>query len=334
MQRTRILITGAAGFIGSSLTRELVHRGYDVRGVDNLSTGRIENLAEVLPSMQFVEGDLLDTSLIGDLCGGVDVIFHEAALPSVFDSVVDPLRSHQSNVEGTLRLLIAAKRQRVRRVVYAASAAAYGESETGPKHEAMAPAPISPYAVQKLAGEHYMQSFARVYGMETVCLRYFNVYGPFQSANSPYSGVLARFISEMLAGNPVTIFGDGNQSRDFTYIEDVIQANLLAAAAPADIASGRVYNAAYGKSHTLMETHRALCDLLGRRGCVVFMPPRQGDILHSRADIQRAQDDLGYHPRVDFVEGLRRTVNWYASHQLGGTLVVGPSTGSQADLLK
>ncbi len=309
----KILITGAAGFIGSSLARDLVHKGYDVRGLDNLSTGRLSNLAGVLPSMQFVEGDLRDTELVTDLCQDVDVIFHEGALPSVPKSVMDPLKSHQSNVEGTLSLLLAAKQAGVRRVVYAASSSAYGESESLPKHEAMPTAPISPYAVQKLTGEHYMQSFARVYGMETVCLRYFNVFGPFQAADSPYSGVLAKFITSMLAGKPVTMNGDGSQSRDFTYIENVLHANMLAATAPADKVSGKVYNAACGKRYSLLETHSILCDLLGRSEAPTFGPPRSGDIQHSLADIRKAQSDMGYQPSVDFVEGLRRTVDWYAN---------------------
>lgn len=310
-----VFITGVAGFIGSALAREFVREGCEVRGLDNLSTGRMSNLAEVLPSMEFVEGDLRDTELVAELCRGVDVVFHEGALPSVPKSVLDPLKSHQSNVEGTLSLLLAAKQKGVGRVVYAASSSAYGESETLPKHEAMPTAPISPYAVQKLTGEHYMQSFARVYGMETVCLRYFNVFGPFQAADSPYSGVLAKFITSMLTGTSVTMFGDGSQSRDFTYIDNVVQANRLAASAPAETVSGRVYNVACGKRHSLLETHRILGELLGHTKEPVFGPPRQGDIQHSLADIHRAQQDLGYQPGIDFVEGLRRTVEWYAAER-------------------
>lgn len=313
MHGKKVLITGAAGFIGSWLTRELVHRGSEVIGLDNLSTGQINNLNDVLHAMQFVQGDLRETRLVAELCRGVDVVFHQGALASVTNSVVDPLLSHQSNVEGTLSLLLAAREEGVRRVVYAASSSAYGDSEILPKHEAMPTAPISPYAVQKLAGEHYMQCFASVYGMETVCLRYFNVFGPFQSADSPYSGVLAQFITAMLAGQAVTIYGDGKQSRDFTYIENIVQANLLASSAPANVVSGRVYNVACGHGYSVLETHQRLCALMGRSNAVVYRPERRGDIRHSVANIHRAQEDLGYHISVNFIEGLRRTVAWHES---------------------
>ena len=313
MHGKKVLITGAAGFIGSWLARELVHRGSEVIGLDNLSTGQINNLNDVLHAMQFVQGDLRETRLVAELCRGVDVVFHQGALASVTNSVVDPLLSHQSNVEGTLSLLLAAREEGVRRVVYAASSSAYGDSEILPKHEAMPTAPISPYAVQKLAGEHYMQCFASVYGMETVCLRYFNVFGPFQSADSPYSGVLARFITAMLAGQAVTIYGDGKQSRDFTYIENIVQANLLASSAPANVVSGRVYNVACGHGYSVLETHQRLCALMGRSNAVVYRPERRGDIRHSVANIHRAQEDLGYHISVNFIEGLRRTVAWHES---------------------
>ncbi len=308
----KILITGAAGFIGSALARALVAQGHEVRGVDNLSAGRTENLRGVLRSMRFVDGDLRDAELLAELCRGVDVIFHQAAVASVPKSVLDPLGSHQSNLEATLSVLMAARREGVARVVYASSSSAYGESPVLPKHESMLPAPISPYAAQKLAGEHYMDSFARVYGMETVSLRYFNVFGPFQSADSPYSGVLARFITDMLAGKRVTIHGDGHQSRDFTYVDNVVHANLLAAAAPAATVSGRVYNVACGERQSLLEVHAMLNRLLDRRAAPIFGPAREGDIQHSLADIGRARQDLGYRPKVDFAEGMRRTVEWYA----------------------
>lgn len=309
----RMLVTGAAGFIGSSLVRELCAQGHEVRGIDNLVTGKLENLSDVLDQMNFSEGDVCDESLIRSLCQDVDVVFHEAALPSVAKSVLDPSTSHQANIEGTFSVLMAARDMGVKRIVYAASSSAYGESPTLPKHEGMLPAPISPYAVQKLAGELYMQSFARVYNIETVCLRYFNVFGPGQAADSPYSGVLAKFITSMLTGIVPTIYGDGNQSRDFTYIDNVVRANLLAAFAPADKVSGKIYNIACGKNYSLLETYELLAHLIEFRKLPVFAPPRNGDIRHSLASIEKAQQDFGYTPTVGFEEGLSRTVDWYAN---------------------
>ncbi len=309
----RMLVTGAAGFIGSSLVRELCAQGHEVRGIDNLVTGKLENLSDVLDLVNFSEGDVCDESLIRSLCQDVDVVFHEAALPSVAKSVLDPSTSHQANIEGTFSVLMAARDMGVKRIVYAASSSAYGESPTLPKHEGMLPAPISPYAVQKLAGELYMQSFARVYNIETVCLRYFNVFGPGQAADSPYSGVLAKFITSMLTGIVPTIYGDGNQSRDFTYIDNVVRANLLAAFAPADKVSGKIYNIACGKNYSLLETYELLAHMIEFRKLPVFAPPRNGDIRHSLASIEKAQQDFGYAPTVGFEEGLSRTVDWYAN---------------------
>lgn len=312
----RILVTGAAGFIGSSISRELLAQGHDVTGVDNLITGTQENIDSLGSRMNFERGDIRGADLMRRLCQGTEVIFHEAALPSVPKSVLDPLTSHQSNIEGTLTVLLAAREAGVRRLVYAASSSAYGESATLPKVETMITAPISPYAVQKLTGEHYMQSFARVYQMETVCLRYFNVFGPHQAADSPYSGVLAKFITSMLSGHAPTIYGDGSQSRDFTFIQNVVEANLLAAFAPAHKVSGNVYNVACGTSYTLLQTFEILAEILSFRDRPVFGAARNGDIQHSLADIRKAASDLGYQPTVDFLEGLKRTVDWYASkHQ-------------------
>ncbi|MGC8548836.1 MAG: SDR family oxidoreductase [Acidobacteriaceae bacterium] len=308
----KVLVTGAAGFVGSAIARRLVGDGHAVVGVDNLITGNLENLAAVRERMEFHEEDIRDGAAMERLCEGVEVIFHEAALPSVPKSVLDPLTSHQNNIEGTLMVLLAARAKGVRRVVYAASSSAYGESPTLPKHEGMAPAPISPYAVQKLTGELYMQSFTRVYGLETVSLRYFNVFGPYQAANSPYSGVLAKFITAMLTNGSPVANGDGQQSRDFTYIDNVVEANLLAATAPAERVSGKVYNVACGTRFSLLETFRILKEITGFAGELQFGPPRTGDIQHSLAAIEQAREDLGYAPAVDFVEGLRRTVGWYA----------------------
>lgn len=306
----RYLVTGAAGFIGSSIARALVARGDTVRGVDNFLTGRRANL-EGLEAMEFVEGDLTDPRTAAAVCRGIDVIFHEAALPSVPASVADPARTHLHCATATLSLLGAAREAGAGRVIYAGSSSAYGESPTLPKHEQMAPDPISPYAVAKLAGEQYMRVFARVYGMETVVLRYFNVFGPRQDPSSQYSGVLAVFCRRMLAGEQPAIHGDGEQSRDFTYIDNVVRANLLAAAAPAERVRGRVINAATGRRITLNETFRILRELTGYRGEPAYGPPRAGDIRDSLADIRLAGELLAYAPEVDFAEGLRRTVAWY-----------------------
>jgi len=320
----RVLVTGAAGFIGSSLVKQLVTDGHIVIGVDNLITGKLENLQPVRRQMDFQQFDIRERDAIAKLCARVDVIFHEAALPSVPKSVLDPATSHMHNVEGTLSLLLAARDAGVPRVVYAASSSAYGESVILPKHEGMPTAPISPYAVQKLAGEHYMQSFARVYGMETVCLRYFNVFGPCQAADSPYSGVLAKFITSMLTGTAPTICGDGTQSRDFTYVQNVVRANIQAASAPGEAVSGKVYNIACGERHTLLDTYETLARLTGFSGPPKIAPPRKGDILHSQADIARARQDLSYEPEVGFEEGLSRTVEWYAQQMRADAEAVEP----------
>jgi UDP-glucose 4-epimerase len=305
------LITGAAGFIGCSLARAVLAQGDQVRGIDNFATGRRENIAGILSQIDFREADLLDLNSLHDACLGVDYVFHEAAIPSVPKSVLDPLGSNQANVDGTVHLLIAARDAKVKRVVYAASSSAYGDTPTLPKHEDMLPNPISPYAVAKLAGEHYMKSFYRCYGLETVCLRYFNIFGPRQDPTSPYSGVLAKFITQMLRSEQPTILGDGTQSRDFTYIDNAVHANLLAAKAPAAEVAGQVFNVATGKRFDLNETFRLLKKIIGYTGDVKYGPERAGDVKHSLADLTRAERHLGYKPQVDFEEGLRRTVDWY-----------------------
>ncbi len=305
------LITGAAGFIGSSLARGLLERGHQVRGIDNLSTGKRDNLADLTGKMDFREVSLLDSAAVADACRGVDYVLHEGAIPSVPRSVADPVESNRANVDGTVNLLVAARDAKVKRVVYAASSSAYGETPTLPKREDMTPSPISPYAVAKLAGELYMTSFYRCYGLGTVSLRYFNIFGPYQDANSQYSAVLAKFITRMLRGEAPTIFGDGEQSRDFTYIENVVEANLKAATAPADGVTGRVFNIAAGQRATLNNTFSLLKKLTGYQGDAIYAPPRAGDIKHSLADISAAQKHLGYRVVVEFEEGLRRTVEWY-----------------------
>ncbi|MGH9649233.1 MAG: NAD-dependent epimerase/dehydratase family protein, partial [Terriglobales bacterium] len=251
-----------------------------------------------------------------------DYVLHQAAIPSVPRSVADPLESNRANVDGTVNLLVAARDAKVKRVVYAASSSAYGETPTLPKREDMTPSPISPYAVAKLAGEMYMTSFYRCYGLETVSLRYFNVFGPHQDANSQYSAVLARFITLMLRGEAPTVFGDGEQSRDFTFVENVVQANLLAATVPPDGVAGRVFNIAAGHRVTLNLIFQLLKKLTGYSGDMRYEPARAGDIKHSQADISAAQKHLGYRVVVDFEEGLRRTVEWYR-HQVGAKTVAG-----------
>lgn len=306
----KYLVTGAAGFIGRSIAAALLARGESVRGVDNLITGKRANLAG-LEAMEFIEGDLRDPDVCARVCAGVEIVFHEAALASVPRSVADPVSTNECCVTASLNMLMAARESGVRRVVYAGSSSAYGEAPELPKHEEMLPSPISPYAVAKLAAEHYMSAFARVYGLETVVLRYFNVFGPHQDPTSHYSGVLAIFCRKMLAGEQPTIYGDGEQSRDFTYIENVVHGNLLAAAAPAEKVSGKMVNLATGSRITLNQTFAILRELTGYRGEPAYGADRAGDIRDSLADIWRARELLGYEPVVDFREGLRRTVEWY-----------------------
>jgi UDP-glucose 4-epimerase len=307
------LITGIGGFIGSSLARALLSRSEKVRGVDNFSTGKQENLTEIADRIDFHNSDITDLDAMHKACAGVDFVLHQAAIPSVPKSVVDPLGSNRANVDGTVNVLVAARDAKVKRVVYAASSSAYGDTPTLPKHEAMKPDPISPYAVAKLASEQYMISFYRCYGLETVCLRYFNIFGPRQDPSSPYSGVLAKFITQMLHSEQPTINGDGEQSRDFTYIDNTVEANLLACKADSAKAAGQVFNVATGRRVTLNETFKALQPLTGYSGRPKYGPERGGDVKHSLADISKAEAGLGYKPKVNFEEGLRRTVDWYRS---------------------
>lgn len=305
------LITGVAGFIGSSLARAILNQGGQVRGFDNFSTGRRENLAEIRDRVDLVESDILDLDAIRHACRGVDYVLHQAAVPSVPKSVLDPLGNNSANVDGTVNLLVAARDAKVKRVIYAASSSAYGDTPVLPKREDMLPSPISPYAVAKLASEHYMASFYRCYGLETVSLRYFNVFGPRQDPTSPYSGILAKFITQMLGGEQPTIFGDGEQSRDFTYVDNAVDANLLACHAPAGNVAGRVFNVATGQRVSLNETFQTLKKIIGFTGKANYGAERTGDVKHSLADISRAQESLGYAPKVGFEEGLQKTVEWY-----------------------
>lgn len=313
----RYLITGAAGFIGSHLAHALVARGEEVRGLDNFETGLRSNLADIADRIDLREADLRDADAVRRACDGVDFVLHQGALPSVPRSVKEPRPSHETNIDGTFNVLEGARAAGVKRVVYAASSSAYGNQPGFPRVESMSPQPISPYAVQKLNGELYMQSYWRVYGLETVCLRYFNIFGPRQVPDSPYSGVMARFILQMLRGEQPVIFGDGEQGRDFTYIDNVVTANLLSLSSPATLVAGRVFNVACGERHTLNETYNILATLLGFSRPCMHGPERDGDVRDSLADISAAREALGYSPQVGFEEGLRRTVAWYRDEFAG-----------------
>ncbi len=304
----KFLITGAAGFIGSSLARAALAEGAEVVGLDDLSAGKRENI-DGLP-MDFREASILDPQALRDACRGVDYVFHEAAVASVPKSVEDPLGTNDINLNGTLQVLEAARHAAVKRLMYAASSAAYGNAPEQPKRETMLPEPVSAYAVQKVAGEHYLSSYARTYGLETVSLRYFNIFGPRQDPTSQYSGVLARFISMMMRGETPTIFGDGLTSRDFTYIDNVVSANLLAARAHSSV-SGRVFNVATGRRVTLLDAFEAIKQITGYKGGVNFQPERNGDVKHSLADISLSRDKLGYEVVADLHYGLEKTIAWY-----------------------
>jgi nucleoside-diphosphate-sugar epimerase len=309
------LVTGGAGFIGSSIARALLKRGDKVRVLDNFFSGKRENLAEVAADIDLIEGDIRDAATVARACAGVEVVFHEAAIPSVPRSLADPISSNDVNIAGTLTVLHEAKKAGVRRLVYAASSSAYGDTPTLPKVETMRPAPLSPYAVGKLTGEHYCAVFAGAYGLETVSLRYFNVFGARQDPKSEYAAVIPRFVTAGLAGQGVTIFGDGTQSRDFCYIDNTVEANLAAASAPAASASGRVFNVACGAATTLNDVARMIGEHLKRPLAITYAPSRVGDVKHSLADIAAARTALGYRGAISFEEGLRRTIAWYAERR-------------------
>lgn len=305
----RSLVTGGAGFIGSHLVEALVERGGEVVVLDDLSTGKRANLAAVSGRIEFHEGSVSDPAAAARACAGVDVVYHQAALASVPRSVDAPLESHAACATGTLVMLDAARRAGARRFVYAASSSCYGDQPTASKRESDLPGPLSPYAAAKLAGEMYCLAFHRSYGLETVALRYFNVFGPRQDPQGAYAAVIPRFIAALLAGEPLTLYGDGGQSRDFTYVENVVRGNLLAAESPR--AAGRVLNMANGRSYSLLDLIAALERLTGRSAVVRREPPRVGDVRDSLADITLARELLGYEPSVDFAEGLRRSLEWY-----------------------
>jgi nucleoside-diphosphate-sugar epimerase len=305
----RVLVTGGAGFIGSHLSRALVARDQGVRVLDDFSSGKRANLSDLAGRIEIVEGSILDQATLERAMDGVEIVYHEAAIPSVPRSMAAPLASHQANATGTLNVLEAARTRSVRRVVYAGSSSAYGETPTLPKVESMAAAPLSPYAVSKLAGEHYCQVYARAFGVETVVLRYFNVFGPRQDPNSQYAAVIPKFVTAALEGGQPVIFGDGTQSRDFCFIDNVIEANMLAA--DAREASGQVFNIACGKATDLNQVVKLIAAALGTALRPTYETGRVGDVKHSLADISAAQKVLGYTAPVSFEDGLLRTIEWY-----------------------
>ena len=308
----RYLVTGGAGFIGSNTVDELVRRGHSVVVLDDLASGKEENLAEFRNKITFLKGSINDLETLQKACHQADFVIHLAARTSVPRSVKDPIETNRINVDGTLNVLVAARDNKVKRVVFAASSSIYGETPTLPKVETMQPQPISPYGVSKFVGELYAQTFGRCYGLETVCLRYFNIFGPRQDPDSPYSGVLSRFATAFLDGTQPTVFGDGNQTRDFTFVENAVQANLLACEAAGAI--GGVFNVGTNRAISLNQTLELLCGISGKTLKAIYEPAREGDIRDSLADISRAREVLGYEPTVFFEEGLQRTFDWYRTN--------------------
>lgn len=307
-----ILVTGGAGFIGSHLARGLVEAGHRVRVLDNFSTGRPENLSGLSDRIELVEGDIRDPGVVEPLLGQVEAVFHQAALPSVPRSFADPIETTSVNTAGTLALLEAARKSRLSLFVFASSSSIYGDTAAGAKSEDLPPAPLSPYAVSKLSGEQFCRLYRKLYGLPTICLRYFNIFGPGQDPKSPYAAVIPRFVNAVLRGQSPVIYGDGTQSRDFSYVENAVRANLACLSAPEE-AYGRVFNVACGERTDLLEVLRLLREISGKSVEPVFAGRRPGDVLHSRADISRARSLLGYAPSVSFPEGLRRTYDYFAS---------------------
>lgn len=309
----KALITGGAGFIGSHIAETLCRRGAEVVILDNLSLGNLDNLAWKQPGdrLEFVQGDIADETLLAKIMPGCDWVFHEGALPSVPRSVAQPLESNAENLDGTLKVLIAARDAGVKRFMFASSSSIYGDSDAPSKHESLPPNPLSPYALQKYASEKYCQLFHRLYGLETVGLRYFNVFGPRQAFDSPYSGVIAKYCTAMLKGERPLVFGDGLQARDFTYVDNAVSANLLAAEAPADKVAGRFFNTAAGESISLLQLIAELNRLTGQSLEPEFHPPRVGDVRNSLADISAAREALGYEVLVGWQEGVARTLEFY-----------------------
>ena len=308
----QFLVTGGAGFIGSHLVRRLVADGGRVRVIDNLATGKRERLRDLEGAIEFIEGDLADPSTCENVLSGIDCVLHQAAVPSVQRSVKNPIETNKANITSTLNLLEGCRNHRVRRFVYASSSSAYGDTPVLPKREDMPPNPLSPYALQKFVGERYCQLYFRLYGLETVSLRYFNVFGPSQDPYSEYSAVIPKFTTRLQRGESIVVYGDGEQSRDFTYVDNAVEANILALRAPH--AAGSVINIGCGERITLNRLIKTLEEILEVQATVDYQPARPGDVRDSLADISLAQDLLGYQPKVTVAEGLRRTVTWLASN--------------------
>lgn len=302
-------VTGGCGFIGSHIVEELLRRKETVKIIDNFSTGKRENVRAFEGALEIITADIAETPDLAGILRGVDYVIHQAAIPSIPKSMLDPEATHKANVNGTLRLLIAARDAKVRRLVYASSCALYGDSPALPKNEGMMPEPLSPYAAQKLFAEMYCQVFTKAYGLETVALRYFNVFGPRQDASSEYSGVFAIFVPAILQDRRPLVYGDGEQSRDFVYVQNVAEANLLACTAPG--VAGEVFNIACGDRITVNSILRHINKITGKDIAPVYKDPRPGDIRHSQADVTKAVQKIGYKPRVTFEEGLRKTIEWY-----------------------
>lgn len=313
MQKRTYLVTGGAGFIGGHICERLIKEGHGVRVLDNFSNGKEENLSPFRDQIELIRGDVRDTQVLAEAVKGVYVVFHEAALGSVPRSVADPVSTHESNITGTLNVLLAARDAGVRRVVFASSSSVYGETAELPKHEAITPQPLSPYALSKLAGEHYISIFNRVYGFEAVSLRYFNIFGPRQDPESQYAAVIPKFVTALINGERPVVYGDGLQSRDFTYVENVVEANLLAS--EADGISGGAFNVACGGRYTLLDLLDRIKKLMGSDLEPIHEDARTGDVRDSQAAIEAASQAFGYNVKVDFDEGLRRTVEWFTSNK-------------------
>ena len=311
MQKDKVLVTGAAGFIGSNLSSKLLEKGYQVVGLDNLSTGRQENLVDLQDKedFRFIQGDINDLELLMDIMSDVSYVLHQAAIPSVPRSVSDPITSNKANIDGTLSVLVAAKESKVKKVVMASSSSVYGDSETLPKHEGMEYNPLSPYALNKLTCELYCKIFTDLHGLQTACLRYFNVFGPHQDPKSEYAAVIPRFITMIANDSSPTIFGDGTQTRDFTFVDDVAEANIRAMTSKA---TGN-FNIAGGSRISLLDLVKTINDILGKDVQSLFDEPRAGDIKHSLADISKARDAFGFSPQYSLEQGLRRTAEWFTN---------------------